>query len=615
MNLDTGWRFSLLLALVSILVFVPFVVSPAGTLKVTRCDSGINSIQEAVETAEPGDTVLVESGHYEENISIDKDLTLKAQNPGKVRVDGTAKGKPAMRIGPSEISVTIEGFTVEDAEGKLCDDRSRGVCPDGLSVAGKSSATVENSLFESNGKSGIRLIGSARVTLKSSEIDGNERAGFWVSESAEATIKDIRISNNRNGAYLEKSARMVVSDSNIFSNSVYGINLFGKTSIVLENSLVTKNGKGGLRFENSSQGVVRNNIIRENEGRGLLIQSSAKVTMETNEVKKNAVGVTRHTDNLVDFSENEIFGNTVDLVGDLSGELREKAHQEKADEITLPNEDYSKLQSAVDALEPGGTIYLAGEVTGHAVIDKKMSIEVTENRAGITSRGNTVAPVISLVKDAEVTIDGLRVGDSGGTGIVLGGNARLRACNSSFEDNSEEGIGLWDSTKLQLERSGVKNNGGSGLRIVDSAQLEVRASQISSNKVANVLLAGTSSADIELTKISASEGNGLELTGSSSGILTNCDLSENKRDGVALYSSSRINVAGSVITNNVNGISLRDVSVLDAEKNSFNRNRSGIKVINPEEFRGKIKGAENAFSENDSDFTGLKESIKEKLTE
>ncbi|MBS3765683.1 right-handed parallel beta-helix repeat-containing protein, partial [Candidatus Bipolaricaulota bacterium] len=334
----------------------------------------------------------------------------------------------------------------------------------------------------------------------------------------------------------------------------------------------------------------------------------------------------------------EISGNSVDLVGNLSGNLRTMTNSESTRKITLPDENYSSFQGAVDAVEPGGTIYLSGEVTGHAVIDKKMKLEAKKDRAKLTSRGNTIAPVLSLVKNGEVEMEGIRIGGSDGTGAVLGGNARLLASKSSFEDNSEEGIGLWNSAELQLKTSAVKKNGGSGLRLVDSAKLEVRTSQISNNQVANVLLAGSSSGDVESSKIIASEGNGfsiddsarlsvkeseisgnetngLKLTASARATLKNCNLTDNEGDGVALYSTSRVDAVDSNIVKNVTGISLRKASVLNVEKNSFLRNHNGIKVMDPEKFRGEIRGTKNTFSENDSDFAGVKESIKKKLIE
>ncbi|MBS3766093.1 right-handed parallel beta-helix repeat-containing protein [Candidatus Bipolaricaulota bacterium] len=614
MKPENGRRVSFLLVFVSIMVIALFFSTAGETIEVTKGDSGISSIQKAVEKAKPGDTLLVGSGDFKENVSVDKDLTIKAQSQGEVSISGKEEGKPVLKVGPSESSVTIKGLVVEDAKGKLCKTRSRGICPDGLLAAGKSSVRIENSSFESNGKNGIRSIGTAGVTIEDSKVRENQHAGFWVTESAEVRVNNVRISGHRNGIYLDQSARMVLSDSEVLSSSIYGINLFGKSRITVENSLVTKNGQGGLRFENSSHGNVRNTSINKNDGTGVLIQSSATVTFERSEVRKNDIGITNHSEETVDFSENEISGNSVDLVGDLSGDLREKLNPEREEEITLPDENYSDLQSAVDALEAGGTIYLDGRISGHVVIDKEINIEAVEGRPEINPE-NTIAPVLSLVSEAEVKVEGIKIVDSGGTGVVLGGNARMRACQSTIEGSSEEGAGLWDSAELVLERSEVKNNGASGLRLVDSAQLEVRSSLVSGNQVANVLLAGSSSADIEFTEISGSGGSGLRLADSSRGTLRNNDISNNEENGVALHSSPRVEITGNRITNNVSGVSLRGASVLVAEKNAFRGNSTGIKVMNSEEFKGRIDGAENAFSKNESDFAGVKESIKNKLTE
>lgn len=615
MLLDTDRRLFILLLCVSISILVLPSASSAGTLEVTKNGSGISSIQEAVSQAESGDTLLVEPGLYEENVELDKDLNLTVHGDGSVRIKGKLDGKPVLRVGPSDVSVLIEGFTVEGAKGKLCEDLSKSVCPDGLLAAGKSSVRIKRSSLKSNEKTGARAIGSARVKIEDSEIEGNGRAGLWLTESADVDIDNVRISNHESGIYVDRTAGLRIADSEVHSSSVYGIDLFGRSRIVLESSQVSGNEEGGMRFESSSRGILRSSSITDNDGRGVLIQSSARVTMQGSALKGNAVGLTSHTDNLVALSDNEISENSIDLVGNLPGNLRKKTKPEEREEISLPNEDYSGLQDAVDALEPGGTIYIKENIKGHAVVDKSLNLEAGKDRAEINSEDGTIAPLLSLVRGAEVTTEGVKITGSGGSGIVLGGDARMTGHQTSLDENAEEGAGLWDSTELSLVQGKVKDNDGSGLRLVDSAHLKVSEGEISGNGVDNVLLAGSASAEVKSTSVTGSSGSGFEFTDSSSGILEDCKLSDNEEGGAELYSSSRVEVADSQITKNDNGISVQDASEITVTRNSFKGNNVGLKVASPEKFTGKISGNKNIFSDNDTDFKGVKNSIEKMLTE
>ena len=633
-----GYGKKLFFSIFLLLVFLYFP-APAETLVVGGGDADFNSIAKAIEAAASGDTVLMRKGTYEVNLGVQKEITLKAEAKGEVTLRGSEDGKPVLRVGPSETEVTLIDLKLTGGSGELCDNRGKGICPDGMVLTGEASVIARDSSFVNNGKNGIRLVDSSRLGLYSSYVSGNEGSGIRVSDSAKVTFDGGKVANNGNGFSLVKSARAEVSNVDLVQNSGYGFFLFGNSRLDLSDSCLKENGKAGLRLENSSRAEVTASTVTGNKGRGVWIEGRAELTMQDSQVTGNQVGVTNYSDFPVDFYDNRISGNDADLVGDLSGDLRTELTPRKAEKITLPDEDYSGIQSAVDALEPGGKLYIKGKVSGHAVVDKKLLIKSKGDVSSVlTGSGKSVAPLLSLLNGAKVKVTGLELTNPNGTGVVLGGNAELSLLNSKLAGSAGGGVELYDSTVLTLAGSEVKNNGRSGIRLVDSASLSVRESQVGGNGTDNVLLAGASSASIrgstfskgkgagigiyDAADLSASgsefsgnEGNGVRLTSSANANLKNCELSGNGLNGIALSTASRIDLNGNKIVNNENGVSLRGSSELSLVNTSLKKNSTALKVRSPDQFGGSIEGKGNQFTENGSDFAGVTDSIRDKLTE
>jgi len=608
----------------------------ADVLVVSSEGKGFDSIQAAVNRAEPGDTLLIKPGDYKANFSVDKRLTLKGKGTSRVSINGNSRGSPVLMTGPSSVEITLVNLTLKGASGEICNNRAKGVCPAGLSVTGRSTARLVNSKLIGNGRDGLRIISSGRATLKNSEIRSNKRYGIWMSGSSSASISNTSVIDNKAGIEASRGSEIDISTSEVSSNDGYGISLFGNSRLALDNSRLSGNGEGGLRLENSSKSTLQGNSLVKNNGQAVLVQSSADVKMAGNKIKENQIGITNHSDGSVVLKSNEIVNNWIDLIGDLAGKSRTKHKKEKVKKISLPDEEYPSFQAAVDALMPGSTIVLEGDIKGGAVIDKKMTIKAEGKPAKLISSRETVSPVISLINGSNLTLIGVKVTGSGGSGIVLGGNARLRIESSTVSDNGSEGIGLWNSSRLTLVKTRIGNNDGSGIRLVDSsratltggdvagnklygvltagsARIEIDGSTLTDNGDSGLLLSGKSEASVNNTKISTNVRNGVKFTGESTGYFGSCDLSQNKGSGITSLSSSQVSIEDSNFSGNSSGISVNDNARIEVRDSTFRKNKIGIEFEAQGDFEGKVEGSGNDFIRNDRDLTGAPESIKEKL--
>ncbi|MHC4945192.1 MAG: DUF1565 domain-containing protein [Planctomycetota bacterium] len=77
------------------------------------------TIQEAIDAASAGDTVLVASGTYVENIDfLGKDIVVKSeQGPQATVIDGNKAGPVATLMNGESPDAVLEGFTIQNGSG------------------------------------------------------------------------------------------------------------------------------------------------------------------------------------------------------------------------------------------------------------------------------------------------------------------------------------------------------------------------------------------------------------------------------------------------------------------------------------------------------------------
>ncbi|MCW7079262.1 MAG: right-handed parallel beta-helix repeat-containing protein [Canidatus Methanoxibalbensis ujae] len=151
------------------------------------------SIQDAINAALPGDTILVAAGTYNENVGVDKSVTL--QGEGRDVVTVAAANPESIVFDVTADWVNISGFTVTGG--------SRGIL---LYYADH--CNVFNNTLSGNGW-GIGVYG---------EIGGGDYADY-------NTVKDNIILNNTHGIWMYKARYNTIADNTILNNTGKGIHL------------------------------------------------------------------------------------------------------------------------------------------------------------------------------------------------------------------------------------------------------------------------------------------------------------------------------------------------------------------------------------------------------
>jgi parallel beta-helix repeat protein/beta propeller repeat protein len=179
-------------------------------------------IQEAIDDADQGNTILVGSGTYYENILVDKSLTLIGEDNENTIIQGSGSG-----IGISLNSVS--GVTIKNVQIK------------GFSY-------------------GIGLWYSSDCFISANTVSNNDPYGIYMYSSSSNTINGNTVSDNYYGIYLQSSSSNTISGNTIL-NQEYGVNLYDSYSNSLNGNTVSDNTEWGIRLCQAGSNILKNNVI------------------------------------------------------------------------------------------------------------------------------------------------------------------------------------------------------------------------------------------------------------------------------------------------------------------------------------------------------------------
>ena len=191
------------------------------------------TIQEAINSANPYDTIVVKEGFYEENIIIQKDnLTLKSESgPEKTIIKAKDDLKDVLYIYGAN-RVRVEGFTLTGAKGTF--------------------------YFRA---SGIKIYPSSQ-----SKMIGGRRGWQLVVEGCQI-INNI-ITQNSRGIVIVGGKDSKISQNRIQSNEGYGIYAYSSLSVALGNNIFEENliegNYTGIYLYNSYGNIFTKNNLKNN---------------------------------------------------------------------------------------------------------------------------------------------------------------------------------------------------------------------------------------------------------------------------------------------------------------------------------------------------------------
>src|SRR5919112_391272 len=259
------------------------------------------SIQKAINAADPGDTIVVRGVHKEDVIIRKKGIKLRGDAPVR-EAPATAKAdSPCSKAsGPTAICL-LGDFNPETGE---VNKRVSDVSVSGFTIRGFKAV-------------GIDVAGARDVTISGNDVEGSSNSGIFIGEGTNATISSNDLTDNNLGMLVVKSTgTKILSNNDIMDSTLVGTVIFDSTSTKMVSNDISRSGDTGISIfgperANNDAKVVGNNI--SGGPAGIYVADAHRGFFAGNTIHDNCAGMFFEANGFKDpVSGFEVKGNTVE---------------------------------------------------------------------------------------------------------------------------------------------------------------------------------------------------------------------------------------------------------------------------------------------------------------
>ncbi len=480
-------------------------------------------IQEAIDDADPGNTILVGSARYHETISVNKSLALVGEDRPNTIIDGGLRGN-AIEVVADWVNIT--GLTVTRV---------------------------------GSGKSGIRLEKVRNCSILNNNISGNVYHGIYLFNCSKVTVSDNNASDNYDGIYCDTSSFISIINNTVLSGTMYGIYVTDSDNLTIENNQAVIESDPGIYVIYSENIVITENYASQCRW-GVHVKYSDSITITNNTLFDNFVGISLYTSDGKGLIHNNVLINNnygIALSGRgnvISNNIIESSSLNGIDlgfsqGATVKNNTMTRCGIFIEGtnLEYWNThdIDTSNTVNGKPVYYWK------NQTGGVVPFG---AGQVILANCINVLVENQNV-SSGSVGILMGHSSGNTIANCTSNENNDDGIYLRYSNNNYFINNTVNSNAEEGAYIYNSDFNTLDSNTVCSNGYHGIYLRNSEESTIMNNNVSFNAEEGLFITGINNYIANNT-ISENLH-GIFVTSEYNIFMDNNISYNIDHGIRLR----------------------------------------------------------
>ncbi len=361
-----------------------------------------NTIQEGINDANDGDTIIVMDGIYTENVDVNKRLTIKSENGSALTIVQAANPDDHVFEVTADY-VNILGFTVKGATHRAgiyldcidyCNVTNNNISNNEYGIVLFDSSNIEiNNNTITNAKKAI-ICDSSNSTIYNNVIVNNSGYGIGCIHSSNSIITNNIITNNGFGIECYSYSNPIITTNAIISNYNYGISCFESSDPTITYNNISDNGADGI-FCSCSSPTLIGNTISNNYDYGIRLICTSNTTIIGNRLNSN-----REDGLFLDYSSNNaIINNT--LLNNYAGiHLSDSSKNSINNNTVLNNEKGGILlyHSSTDNTVSGNIvswndnvgIYLSSSSNSNTIITNTVSKNCCGIRLHYSSNNNKI---------------------------------------------------------------------------------------------------------------------------------------------------------------------------------------------------------------------------------
>jgi hypothetical protein len=306
-----------------------------------QAPGGFLNVQAAINSAQPGDTVVLSAGYYREQITIPSAVKLRSAGDAALGKTGLARAEAtvidvggnvpavALKEGASMDGITVTGagkfdqkiFEQHHAQrGENLADNHGEVGVSGSSAAiviDGGDATVTNCIVHDNGHPGIGVIGPGHVVIQDNHVYRNMGGGIGIANGARGLVSGNRCWMNLRAGIGCRNSFPTITENHCYENVRAGIGIREGASPEVYLNKCYKNRRAGIgiRMEGSEPRIFAN-VCYENGMAGIGCRDRAAPIIFKNECHSNRLaGIGAMGNARPSIVDNKLYGNEAAAIG------------------------------------------------------------------------------------------------------------------------------------------------------------------------------------------------------------------------------------------------------------------------------------------------------------
>jgi len=581
---------------------------------VHNINTGINytTIQSAIDNASAGDEIHVDSGTYNENVIVNKQLILRGIDIGSGMPVVDARGM-GNAITLTAGDVVLDGFNAYNSSSNNGIEvgvfSSNNVITNnnisknfyGIHLASSGNTLANNTVIQSTNRGIFMESSPDNILINNSVLLNND--GIFLFYSGNNTITDNRVMSNSNDAItFDNSGNNTVINNNVSFNTRNGIYLYTSGGNTFTNNILISNNYGFSLGYSDNNAFTSNTAVSNTNG-GIYMSSSHNTAIINNIYNNNGWGI------FIEYSNNNTISGNEAILNNNTG----ISFGHSANNTITNNNASSNGQSGINMNSAAGNA-----LTNNKLISNDYGIDISEsdNNAftGNEAILNTYGGIRLSSSDNNSIIDNIE--NKNGWGIYLGASGNNTITGNVAISNNNTGISLDNSGNNKVTDNNASSNGGNGIymssaggntlmnNILISNNYGINIDQSNNNAITGnsaissilggiylayssnntiinnteykngwgMWLGNSSNNTIKDNQAISNTYSGVTLSGSSDNILINNNASSNGGAGIYAWSSVRNTFKDSFVSSNGYGFSLdsSDINTLINNNVSLN---------------------------------------------